>query len=104
MDGRLAGARARILVIGYGNNLRTDDGVGPHVATAVASWELPGLVSVAVHQLTPELTELLASAELAIFVDALIASVGETVEIVPLELSVESEMHGHLCDPRSLLA
>jgi hydrogenase maturation protease len=104
MDGGHAGAGIRILVIGYGNSLRTDDGVGPYVATALASWELPGLLSVSVHQLTPELTELLASTEMAIFVDARLTSVGETVEIVPLELSVESGIHGHVCDPRSLLA
>jgi Ni,Fe-hydrogenase maturation factor len=61
-------------VIGYGNTLRTDDGVGPYVATAVASWGLPGVVSVGVHQLTPELSELLASAELAVFVDARLAT------------------------------
>jgi len=104
MDGRLPGAGDKIVVIGYGNSLRTDDGVGPRVATAVALWEMPGLVSVAVHQLTPELAELLALAELAIFVDARLASGGETVEILPLELSVEQGVHGHVCDPRSLLA
>jgi hydrogenase maturation protease len=104
MDVWLVGASDTMLVIGYGNSLRTDDGVGPHVATAVASWRVPGLVSMAVHQLTPELTELLASAKLAIFVDARLASVGETVEILPLALSVESTIYGHACDPRSLLA
>jgi hydrogenase maturation protease len=104
MAGRLAGAGERIVVIGYGNRLRTDDGAGPHVASAVASWELPGLVSLAVHQLTPELTDLLASAKLAIFVDARLTSVEESVLILPLELSVDSGIYGHICDPRSLLA
>jgi hydrogenase maturation protease len=104
MGGRLPGARDKIVVIGYGNSLRTDDGVGPRVATAVALWELPGLVSIAVHQLTPELVELLALAELAIFVDARLASSRETVEILPLEFSAERGIYGHDCDPRSLLA
>ncbi len=57
-------------MIGYGNTLRSDDGVGPRVAMAVASWGWPGLKAIAVHQLTPELAEPLAAAELAIFVDA----------------------------------
>jgi hydrogenase maturation protease len=104
MNGWLPDAGDTIVVIGYGNSLRTDDGVGPSVATAVASWELPGLQSVAVHQLTPELTELLATADLAIFVDARLDSGGETVLILPLEPSVEHEIYGHICDPRFLLA
>jgi hydrogenase maturation protease len=104
MDGGLSGAGDKIVVIGYGNSLRTDDGVGPYVATSVASWGVPELVSVAVHQLTPELAELLASATLAIFVDARLTSGGENVEILPLELSIDHRIHGHVCDPRSLLA
>ena len=34
---------AGILVIGYGNTLRGDDGVGPKVAEAVAALALPGV-------------------------------------------------------------
>jgi hydrogenase maturation protease len=44
-----------LLVIGYGNELRSDDGVGPRVARAVAEWRLPGVEAIAVHQLTLEL-------------------------------------------------
>jgi hydrogenase maturation protease len=104
MAGGISGAGDKIVVIGYGNSLRSDDGVGPRVATAVALWEVPALLSVAVHQLTPELAELLAPAELVIFVDARLAKVGEAVVILQLEPSVEHEIHGHFCDPRSLLA
>jgi hydrogenase maturation protease len=59
-----------VVVIGYGNALRSDDGVGPQVARVVAHWNLPGVRALAVHQLTPELAEVLAGASLAIFVDA----------------------------------
>ncbi|HEX8201510.1 MAG TPA: hypothetical protein VF590_13580 [Isosphaeraceae bacterium] len=58
------------LVIGYGNALRSDDGVGPRVAAAVAGWGRPGVEEWAVHQFTPELAEPLAAVELAIFIDA----------------------------------
>lgn len=57
-------------MIGYGNPLRGDDAVGQVIAERVAAWEIPGVDARAVHQLTPELAESLASAAYAIFVDA----------------------------------
>jgi hydrogenase maturation protease len=102
-EGRLAPARGKILVIGYGNTLRSDDGVGRRVAMAVTLWELPGLESIAVHQLTPELAEPLAAADLAIFVDARLAGGEATVEIRPLGPSGSRGAPGHVSDPQSLL-
>jgi hydrogenase maturation protease len=93
-----------VLIIGYGNTLRADDGVGPRVAMAAASWEWPGLTAIAVPQLTPELAEPLAAAELAIFVDAWLAGGEETVEVLPLTPSGAPGTLGHASDPRSLLA
>lgn len=60
---------ARVIAIGYGNTLRSDDGAGQKVAEILASWHLPQMRSISVHQLTPELAALLAEVELAIFVD-----------------------------------
>jgi hydrogenase maturation protease len=57
------------LVIGYGNTLRSDDGVGQKVAEIVAGWELEGVRSLPVHQLTPELADDMAQVETVIFVD-----------------------------------
>ena len=37
------------LIIGYGNTLRSDDGVGPRLAQTVADWRLPGVRSLALH-------------------------------------------------------
>jgi hydrogenase maturation protease len=59
-----------LLVIGYGNELRGDDGVGPRVARAVAGWHRPGVRALAVQQLTPELADELADVERVVFVDA----------------------------------
>ena len=97
-------AGGRILVIGYGNTLRTDDGVGRRVAMAVSSWGRPDVESIAVHQLAPELAEPLATAELAIFIDARLAEGGEAVEVRPLEPSGGRGGLGHASDPRALLA
>ena len=61
---------ADALVIGYGNTLRGDDGIGPAVAEAVAALGLPGVRVIVAHQLTPELAADLADAQLVVFVDA----------------------------------
>jgi hydrogenase maturation protease len=63
-------ARPDILVVGYGNELRGDDGIGPRVAAEIAARALPGVRVLALRQLTPELAGPLAKARLAVFIDA----------------------------------
>ena len=66
----------RNLVVGYGNPLRGDDGLGWHAAAALAAD--PRLADTDVltrHQLTPELAEDIATARLAVLIDA---SLGDT--------------------------
>jgi len=61
----------RALVIGYGNPLRADDGLGWQVGQQLAAEVSSDEVSVMpVHQLTPELAEPISRARLAVFVDA----------------------------------
>jgi len=52
-----------VLVIGYGNTLRGDDGFGYRAAERI-----PG--AIAVHQLTPELMEPISKADRVLFLDA----------------------------------
>jgi hydrogenase maturation protease len=62
---------ARSLVVGYGNPLRGDDGLGWHVAAVLAAHLPPADTDlVTAHQLTPELAEDVANARLAVLVDA----------------------------------
>ena len=61
----------RFLVIGYGNTLRGDDGVGPLAAEQVQQWKLPHVTAISCHQLTPELADTARHATSVIFVDAL---------------------------------
>lgn len=65
-----------MLVIGYGNPLRGDDGVGWTVAEAVwaARGELAGCDVVTLQALLPELAERVARSSSAVFVDARIGS------------------------------
>ena len=62
---------ARVLIVGYGNPLRSDDGLGWHVAQEL-SRELrrEDVQIVAVHQLAPEIAEAVSRAEHVLFVDA----------------------------------
>ena len=94
------------LVIGYGNTLRHDDGVGRRAAEIVQGWGLPGVTTLALTQLTPELAEPLAAVRLAIFIDARLVSGGDIagVEVRSLEPSDGFSPFGHSGDPRRLLA
>ncbi|MCM2273744.1 MAG: hydrogenase maturation protease [Candidatus Didemnitutus sp.] len=70
---RIPAVPSRLLIIGYGNTLFADDGLGPLVAQQVADWCAPGVLALERHELLPELAADLAAAEEAIFVDAALA-------------------------------
>ncbi len=91
-----------VMVIGYGNELRSDDGVGKKIANTIDSWNLSNVKSFAVHQITPELAAELADVNLAIFVDA---TIHENMVVESLSVT-DNHYHsiGHFGDPRSLLA
>lgn len=89
------------IAIGYGNELRSDDGIGPRVAKAL---QLANVKSIAVHQLTPELAETLAHADLAIFIDACLSSHSSQVQVQSLSPTSFTMIAGHTAEPRSLLA
>ena len=61
-----------ILVIGYGNTLCGDDGLGPYTVEQLQDAEsLPGVEYLTLHQLAPELAEDISHADTVIFVDAI---------------------------------
>jgi hydrogenase maturation protease len=60
-----------VLVVGYGNSLRGDDGVGWHAAGLLATHpRLTGARVLARHQLVPELAADVSRASLVVLVDA----------------------------------
>ena len=91
------------LVIGYGNTLRSDDGVGARVAAAVAELNLPGVVALVRHQLTPELAETISEARMVVFVDAAVDAATE-VQVRRLEPADGAQLMAHAADPKTLLA
>jgi hydrogenase maturation protease len=75
-----------ILIIGYGNPLRSDDGIGQRMAQVVEA-HLPraDVQVIAAYQLMPELVEPVSHAQFVIFIDARVGGtpgliVQETVE------------------------
>lgn len=98
------GSRLNAVVIGYGNTLRRDDGAGPRVAELLAASKRPGVAVWNVHQLTPELAEALAGADVAVFVDVAAQPVDAEVRVQEIEPDPSSAgALGHVSDPRVLL-
>jgi len=106
--GRAGPCVPRVLVIGYGNPLRGDDGVGWHAAEELARTVQDDEVQLlARHQLTLELAEPLSRVEQAIFIDACDGSPPGSVEQQPIQPHPEGaggEIFSHWVDPRALLA
>jgi hydrogenase maturation protease len=93
-----------VLVIGYGNELRRDDGLGPWVARKLTALDLPQVRVRTVHQLVPELAAELAAARLAVFIDARVGPCRERVILTRLRPSGLPETVTHRVDPEALLA
>ena len=89
----------KVLIIGYGNPLRSDDGFGWHASRLIAR-ELAGhdVEVITCHQLTPELAEPLSQCSQAVFIDA--DAEGEPGEIHWREIQAPSPLffsaHPHL--------
>jgi hydrogenase maturation protease len=94
---------ANFLVIGYGNTLRGDDGVGPRVAESIAALGLPEVQALACALLTPELAEAVARSRVVVFVDAAVDGPRQ-VQLRSLEPAEPSRILAHAADPRTVLA
>lgn len=102
-----------ILVVGYGNALRGDDGVGVEVVRRLDSQHLAWIRTEACHQLMPEMVGWVAGADVVVFVDA---SVGRGTSRVPGEMGgvtvramypgiagTSASWTAHRCSPDGLL-
>jgi hydrogenase maturation protease len=93
------------LVIGIGNPLRGDDGVGQVVVQTLADRLPPDAATLrTVHQLTPELATDLADASHLILVDASVALPPGQVQITCLEDTAPPQLVGHHLTPTELRA
>jgi hydrogenase maturation protease len=100
-----------ILIIGYGNSLRSDDGAGLLLAERLEQAWRARQISVerlAVQQLMPELAWDIAqeAVEAVVFVDTRAVAPGETepgLQISPVEAPALAPSLGHHLDPGVLL-
>jgi hydrogenase maturation protease len=92
-----------LLIVGYGNTLRRDDGVGPKAAEAIATLDLPGVRVLSLPLLTPEIADPISKSKTVVFVDAAIDAPREVQlrKIVPAE---SSQIMAHAANPATLLA
>ena len=91
-----------LLVIGYGNDLRSDDGAGRAVAEMVADLDLPGVEVRTLSQLTPELSLEISGRATVVFVDADVDATGVAMRPVTAGPPGNGAMTHH-GDPATLL-
>jgi hydrogenase maturation protease len=90
------------LIIGYGNTLRGDDAAGRLAVEAIAERQYPGVKTLSVHQLMPELAAEIAEAECVVFIDA--SASGEPFQgMAPLTPAPSHAALTHYIDPCGLL-
>jgi hydrogenase maturation protease len=92
-----------ILIIGYVNNLRSDDGVGRYLAEMIDQQQLLLVKTLSVHQLTPELVLEITEALAVIFIDAT-ASLTDEITLQSLEPTQDKTRLGHTSNPEQLLS
>jgi hydrogenase maturation protease len=99
----------RILIIGYGNPLRGDDGIGWRAAQTLSEQiQSPEVRVVVCHQLTPELAQDVSGAETVIFVDAARDLPPGKIRCAPVVAAGETEpsppvSYSHHVSPLSIL-
>lgn len=95
----MTGVPGGVLVVGYGNGLRSDDGVGPVVADRLAvDPRMAGFDVRTAHQLTPELAFDASRVSLLVLVDAAEDRAPGVVEIRRLEGGAGSGSAGVAAD------
>lgn len=95
---------ANILIIGYGNPLRSDDGIGWHAAEQL-SRQPPSLdVKVLTrYQLTPELAEDVCESSAVIFIDAVRDGEPGEVTFEPIAPRPDQPTFSHELSPAAVL-
>lgn len=105
-------ALEKVLIVGYGNPLRSDDALGLIAADRLSA--IPAIESdssieiIKCHQLMPELAEKIANSSLVIFIDAAAASEGKipgSLHIAEIQFDPHSSVTlGHHCTPAELIS
>lgn len=101
---RARGIRApRVLVLGYGNPGRQDDGLGPVAAAEIGKLDWPGVTACDNYQLVIEDAVEISEHDVVWFVDAA-RSGAEPCEVRSLSPALDIAFTSHLVKPETLLA
>jgi len=101
--GRSPGQVRRVLVIGYGNPGRLDDGLGPAFARELEQAGLPGVTVEADYQLAVEDAHALADHDVVVFVDASLEA-AEPFSFRRIEPKPGAHFSSHIVEPEGVLA
>jgi hydrogenase maturation protease len=93
----------KILVLGYGNQSRADDGVGPAVLAGLEGQHL-GVDLVTCHQLEVDHAEAIGAYDLVIFVDAAIPEAPVRINRCMVKPDLRSHAVAHYLAPSDVLA
>lgn len=93
----------RILVIGYGNPGRGDDGLGPALAAAIDALGLAGVTVDSDYQLTVDHAPMIADHDFVVFADAMIG-LEQPFRLSPIPQSQPDTLGSHQVSPEAALA
>jgi len=99
----MGAAAVSVLLIGYGNPGRLDDGLGPALADAIAALNLPHVTVESDYQLQPEDAAQIACHDVVIFADADIKC-AEPFRFERIEPKRQTSFSSHSTSPEALLA
>jgi hydrogenase maturation protease len=95
----------RILIVAYGNPLRSDDGVAWHAAELLRrEFPAPPVEILCVHQLTPELAEDASRADNLVFIDAACDGEPGLIAVAEVDSSEEPASFSHQFTPEQVVA
>ena len=92
-----------VLVIGYGNPGRLDDGLGPAFAAAFEKLDLPGVTVESAYQLAVEDSRTLADHDVVVFVDASLTA-PELFSFEHVEPKAGGSFSSHIVEPGGVVA
>jgi hydrogenase maturation protease len=92
-----------VLIVGYGNPGRQDDGLGPEIVQELEQLQLSGLTLEADYQLSIEHAADLGQSDKVIFVDAAVSG-PEPYQVKRLEAARSIEFTSHALGPEAVLA
>lgn len=93
----------RILLIGYGNPARGDDGLGPLLAARIEALGIPCLTVDIDYQLTVDHAALIAAHDVVVFADAM-AGLAEPYRLTRVDGGTPATLGSHQVSPEAALA